>query len=481
MRIWSRAPKGDRTLFIASVALFVTSLGVLGVREHRAQANSGDELFYRFMDVAAEVYSEVKSKYVEEIDSREILDAGLRGMFSVLDEHSQYMDPKVLEDLEKDTGKEYGGVGIHITTRQRILTVIAPMPGSPAAKAGIKPWDRIVEVDGESTEKLSINDAVERLMGPPGTSVKIKIFREGEPELLDFELERSNIRIESVTSKMLDGDVGYVRISKFSENTTTDLRRAVMRLRSDGMKALVLDLRFNTGGLLREAIDVSDMFLDKGATIVSTKGRLRNQNREYRAATDPLVRVPVFVLTNRGSASASEIVAGALQDHHVAVVLGPAGSNTYGKGSVQTIEALEHSMEEDKNGNPRSSALRLTTARYYTPSGRTIHQLGITPDIGVPLPQGHETELLERGLLGDPSNPRPTEEDNEGNPTQPGDPFWMRAKTPKLPDTPFVDIMLEEARRLALDYLELKPTRNAESEDAVLRAETSDKTGKNSP
>lgn len=462
-QLWQKSSKSDRTLFIASVCLFGASLGLLGAKGQRAYADpAGDEEFYRFMDLSAEIYSNIKGRYVEDVDSREVLEAGLRGMFSVLDEHSQYMDPQVFEDLKKDTEKEYGGLGIHITQRQGLLTVIAPMPGSPAAKAGLQPWDRIVEIEGESTQKWTVRDAVEKLMGPAGTSVKLKYWREGWDEPKEVELERGNIPIRSVHGKMLENGVGYVRLSKFSENTSADLKRELLKLRAEGARGVVLDLRFNTGGLLREAIGVTNMFVEKGKTIVSTKGRMRNQNREEVAQNDPLVRLPLFVLVNGSSASASEIVAGALQDHGVATIIGPAGMNTYGKGSVQSVENLAYSLEEDADGNPLPSAMRLTTARYYTPSGRTIHQTGITPDIGIPIPAGHEGEVLEHGLLGDPENPRPKPEDEVAPAPEDGKPFWSHATKPQFEKKEYRDIILDEALERMRFLLEMEPATDPE-------------------
>jgi carboxyl-terminal processing protease len=444
--------------------------------------------------VAAEVYTEIKSKYVEDIDSRDVLEGALSGMFSVLDEHSQYMDPRTLESLNKDTGGSFSGIGIHITQRQGLLTVIAPIPGSPSAKIGLMPWDRIIEIEGETTEGMDLTDAVDKLTGPAGTQVTIKVYREGVSEPLDFTITRANIKIDSVYYRMMDDGIGYLRIAKFSENTAADLRKAVLDMKSQSMNSLVLDLRFNTGGLLREAIEVSDLFVPKHELIVSTKGRLRSQNREYRAQEDPLVNLPVFVLVNEGSASASEIVAGALQDHHLAVIVGPAGKNTFGKGSVQTIEPLRRSMYEDEDGNPMDSALRITTARYYTPSGRTIHHIGITPDIGVPLPKGHEGELLRHGLYGDTTipitkeereameqrerealqeeNPEKSNSENgvilqNGKPegetkaidSETGEPFYASAKRPETVEDNFTDIMLDEAVKQMKIYMILDSTR----------------------
>lgn len=480
MNLWKRAPRSDRFFFLSAVGLLVLSLLLVGLRDSQIRAASEDEEFYRFVDLAAEVYTEIQTKYVDEVEPRKVLESAIAGMFAALDEHSQYLTPDMLTSLEKDTSGEFSGIGIHITSRQGLLTVIAPIPGTPAAEAGIQPWDRIIEIEGESTEGMLLNDAVKRLTGPAGTQVTFKIYREGEREPLEFTLTRANVEVDSVHHQMMNEQIGYVRLTRFSEKTSRELRRALLDMKSQGMEGLILDLRFNSGGLLREAIDVSDFFVNKGEMIVSTKGRLRSQNREYRAVSDPIVQVPMFVLVNQGSASASEIVAGAIQDHKIGVVIGPAGKNTFGKGSVQTIGGLNHSMMDDENGNPMESALRLTTAKYYTPSGRTIHNTGITPDIGVPLPKNHEIELARHGLLGDVSTgedyhvPTPDElEDSQEETTpgveiqlqreiddsevkKPGEQFYQVEKPKLLTEDDFVDIQLEEAMKQMKIYMILR-------------------------
>ncbi|MEQ8821248.1 MAG: S41 family peptidase [Sumerlaeia bacterium] len=484
MMLWKRAPKSDRLFFLAAVGLLTLSLTLVGLRDQRIQADSAEEEeFYRFVDLAAEIYSEISTKYVDDVEAGKVLEAGLAGMFDALDEHSQYMSPDMLDALDKDTSGEFSGIGIHITKQQGVLTVIAPIPGSPAAKLGLQPYDRIIEIEGETTEDMELTDAVRKLTGPSGTSVSFKVYRDGETEPLDFTVTRASVAIDSVFHTMLQDGVGYARIARFSENTSRDLRKAILDMKSQGMEGLVLDLRFNTGGLLREAIDVSDLFTEKGALIVSTKGRMRSQNREYRAMNDPLTRVPLFVLVNEGSASASEIVAGAIQDHRLGVVIGPSGKNTFGKGSVQQIINLGYSLEDDENGNPRTSAVRLTSAKYYTPSGRTIHQIGVTPDIGVPLPEGHERELLTHGLLGDVRIDRPEGEDEEGveapESTEIDDPqsapmlnelkeeskeapskAFYELKKPEEKEDTFVDVMLEEALKQLKIYMILQDKQN---------------------
>lgn len=400
----SHKPAGQPTpkaLFYLTIALIVTSLGLMGSFA-RAVKKADDDQFWEFTAMFSEIYNEIQNKYVEDVDSKKLFEGALQGMFLTLDPHSQYMDPDSYSQLEKDTEGAFSGVGLHITIRDGVLTVIAPIPGSPAAKAGVRPWDRIVEIDGKKTEGITIIDAVKKLTGPAGTTVTIKVYREGEPDFLTFTLVRKNIKIESVYYKMLDDKVGYVRLAKFSDATSRDLRKAIEYFKEKNAKGMILDLRFNAGGLLKEAIDVSDLFLPKGKVIVSTKGRIEKQNQEFRSENDPITDLPMIVLVNKASASASEIVAGALKDHRRAVVVGVKGTRTYGKGSVQTIEEISHSFEKDENGNYRPAAIRLTTAKYYTPSGVSIDKVGVTPDIAVELPKGHEADLLRHGMFGDP-------------------------------------------------------------------------------
>lgn len=498
MKFWKNAPKSDRRLFKWSAGVTLLAVSLLAFRTEQIRAKSADdEEFLRFVDTAAEIYNEIRNKYVDEVEGKDVLEGALQGMFTRLDEHSQYMDPRTLDGLNKDTGGEFSGIGIHITMRQGLLTVIAPMTGSPSAALGIMPWDRIIEIDGKTTEGLTLQEAVDKLTGPAGTTVRIKVFREGEAKPIDYEITRASIKVNSVYHELREGGVGYIRVARFSENTAADVRKAIFDMKSQGMKSVIMDLRFNPGGLLREAVELSELWVPKSDMIVSTKGRQRSQNKEYRSSADPIVTEPTFVLVNEGSASASEIFAGAMQDHHLGVIIGPAGKNTFGKGSVQTIESLRHSMYDDENGNPKESALRLTTARYYVPSGRTIHHIGVTPDIGVPLPEGAEADLLRHGLLGDTTIPltaeeqkaideakmkrdgnikeapsdaptdeillqTPTDEldettiinDSEPAKSKDGKPFYSGAKKPQLADEkPFTDLLLDEAIKQMKTYM----------------------------
>ncbi|MDK2973384.1 MAG: carboxyl-terminal processing protease [Candidatus Sumerlaeota bacterium] len=493
MLFWKRAPKSDRFFFLASIGLLILSLTLVGVRDRQVQAAGEDEEFYRFIDVASEVYNEIRAKYVDEVEARYILEGALDGMFTALDEHSQYMAPDMLKSLERDTAGEFSGIGINIGKRQGVLTVIAPIPGSPAAEAGLLPWDRIIEIEGESTKNMDLQTAVKLLTGPAGTKVSFKVFRFGEEEELEFSVVRANIEIDSVFHKMMDDKIGYIRLARFSENTSRDTRRSLLDLKSKGAEAIILDLRYNSGGLLREAIEVSDLFLEKGSLIVSTKGRMTNQNREYYAQSDSLTRLPVFILVNDGSASASEIVAGALQDHRRGVIIGPAGENTFGKGSVQTIANLSNSLVDDEDGNPMESAMRLTTARYYTPSGRTIHHIGITPDIGVPITRKHKIELVRHGLYGEPYtgedwHVREGVEGDEGTnggielqtqepePAAPADPDvpFFKVEPPNLVEDDFVDIVLEEAHKQLKIYMILQRGADAPMGETIALGSTPD-------
>ena len=387
-------------LLVAVGILFVTKMPErIAAMEDKTKYNTE---FYEFAELFSEIYGDIRSRYVEEVDSKKLFEGAINGMMSALDEHSSWLPPDEQEMLTRDTEGEYSGVGMHIGLRDHILTVISPIPGSPAARAGILPWDRVVKIDGESTKDITTMDAVKKLTGPTGTKVGITIWREGEPELLEFSVAREKIKIDSVFAKLLDDKIGYMRISKFQEDTADSVRKELKEFSKQNITGIIIDVRNDPGGLLDGAVEVCDMFLPKNQLIVSIKGRSKANNREYYSLEDPICTVPMLVLVNQGSASASEIFAGAMQDTHRGVIVGPAGANTYGKGSVQTISPLKFSLDRDANGNYKASGLRLTTAHYYTPSGKLIHKKGIKPDIGVDLPKGHEVALLQHGLLGDP-------------------------------------------------------------------------------
>jgi carboxyl-terminal processing protease len=437
------------------LAAFILLLGKLPARidameKHRRWEGE----VYQFAQLFVEIYADVQERYVEEVDSQKLFEGAIRGMFTGLDPHSQWLSPDSLNQLTKETDGQFSGVGLHITLdKDGILTVIQPIGGTPAAKAGVAPWDRIVEIDGESTQGITLVEAVKKLMGPDGSEVNITVAREGENELLKFTLVRDRIKVESVFSQVIDGDLGYVRIARFSETTAKDVEAAVKEFGKKGVAGLIIDLRYDTGGLLDKAIEISDFFLPRKQLIVSTKGRDPKNDRHFYAENDPITELPLIVLVNRGSASASEIFAGAIQDTGRGYVVGPEGQTTFGKGSVQTISTLRHSLSRGEDGQPQESGLRLTTALYYTPSGRSIHNSGITPDFFVTnLTRDQERSLLRHGLLGDPDttnvfgeseDPQPGEADaGEGEPSA-----EETIAAPPAPETagPFVDVQLQES------------------------------------
>lgn len=316
-----------------------------------------------------EVLNKVQRDYVEETATRDIVYGAIRGMLNTLDPHSAFMPPDVYKEMQVDTKGEFGGLGIQIGLKDERLTVIAPIEGTPADRAGVLAGDRIVKIDGTTTKDMTLMDAVNKMRGAKGTKVTLTIEREGAASPLDVTLVREIIKIQSTKHKVLENGIGYVRLTQFQEQTGEDLNRALDSLRQERMQSLILDLRNNPGGLLTSAVEVSEQFLPKGKVVVSIRGR-QGKAEEYTAdGAHPILDLPMIVLVNEGSASASEIVAGALQDWGRAVVV---GTTTFGKGSVQTIIPLSD-----------GSALRLTTAKYFTPKGRSIQNTGIDPTIVV--------------------------------------------------------------------------------------------------
>jgi carboxyl-terminal processing protease len=326
---------------------------------------------YKNLETFSSVLSLVQQSYVEEIDPEKAIDGAIKGMLTSLDPHSSYMKPDDYKELQVETKGSFSGIGIEITMKDNILTVVSPIEGTPAFKEGLKAGDKIVKIGYELTQEMTLMEAVKRLRGPQGTPVTISIHRKGWTELKDITITRDVIPILSVKSRMLEPGYPYIRIINFQSQTTNDFKKALDELSGkDEVQGLVIDLRNNPGGLLDQAIKIADVFIDKGV-IVSTQGRIKSQNDVAEAHDgNGKYTFPIVVLVNEGSASASEIVAGALQDHKRALIL---GAQTFGKGSVQTIIPLS-------NG----AGLRLTTARYYTPSGRSIQATGIAPDVVVP-------------------------------------------------------------------------------------------------
>jgi len=324
---------------------------------------------YEALKVFSDVLTIIQKNYVEEIDLKNLVYNAIKGMVANLDPHSSFMPPETYKELQVETKGSFGGLGLEITSKDGILTVVTPIEDTPADRAGIKPGDKIIKIENEFTRDMSLMDAVKKMRGTPGTKVKITIVREGMKEPKEYPLERAIIKIKSVKYKLIEDRYGYIRIAQFQEDTTREFKRALKDLDSSKppLQGLILDLRRDPGGLLDQAVNVSDEFLDSGL-IVSTEGRIESQQMKFYAKKGgDRHDYPLVVLVNAGSASGSEIVAGALQDHGRAVVV---GTQTFGKGTVQTIIPLND-----------GSGLRLTTAKYYTPNHRSIQEKGVTPDI----------------------------------------------------------------------------------------------------
>ena len=333
--------------------------------------SAGNEETYKGLKLFSDVIELVEKNYVDEVDTKKLVQKAIQGMVRSLDPHSSLLPPEAFEELQVDTHGEFGGIGIVITMDKGILTVISPIEGTPAYRAGIRAGDKIFKVDGEATQDMELWEAVKKMRGHKGTKVVITIIRKGSPEPIDFKLVRDIIPIESVKWIALKPGYGYVWVTNFRDSSTDDLLNALEELESEKvpLKGLILDLRGNPGGLLNQAVEISDLFLDDGE-IVSIKGRLEKHTKVYKAQPEETKRdYPIVVLINGGSASASEIVAGALQDNKRALIL---GTTSFGKGSVQTVETLRGGY-----------GLKFTIARYYTPNGRSIQAKGIEPDIVV--------------------------------------------------------------------------------------------------
>jgi carboxyl-terminal processing protease len=329
---------------------------------------------YEQLRLFTEVLSIVQNQYVDEVPPKELIYSAIKGTLRGLDPHSAFLDPESYREMQVETSGSFGGLGIEITLKDDVLTVVSPIEGTPAYRAGLQTGDRIVKIDGLATKDMQLPDAVKRMRGKPGTKVTISIVREGWTEPRDVEITREQIRVHSVRTHDLGDGIAYIRLRQFQEQTPTDLAAALEKASKAGMKALVLDLRNNPGGLLTAAVEVTEEFVEDGKLVVYTEGRVRNQNMRFSAhAKKSYHTLPMVILVNQGSASASEIVAGALQDYGRAIVV---GTQTFGKGSVQTIIPLSD-----------GSGLRLTTAKYFTPKGRSIHGKGITPDIVVEIPK----------------------------------------------------------------------------------------------
>ncbi len=362
--------------------LIISILGALiGMASNRKVAAITDNV-YEDLRVLTDVFTHLQKDYVEETENRSLIYGAIDGMLNTLDPHSSFMRPEVYREMQMETKGKFEGLGIVIEKKKGVLTVVSPIEDTPAFKAGIQPGDHIIKIDGKPTKNLDLNEAAMKMRGPKGTNVTITITREGLAKPKDITIVRDIIPLKSVRHEVLEEKIGYVRISQFNEETASDFEKAIQKLHvlnKAPLKGLIVDLRNNPGGLLDQAVKVADKFITSGV-IVSIEGRNKEQKMKFTAHRDgTLEDYPLVVLVNGGSASGSEILAGALQDHERALIL---GTKTFGKGSVQTIFPL-------KDG----SGLKLTTARYYTPNGKSIQAMGITPSIIVPYSEAPDPEL----------------------------------------------------------------------------------------
>jgi len=358
---------------------------------------------YEDMKMLVEVLNLIRDNYVTEVDTQKLIYGAAAGMVHTLDPFSQFLEPDAHKEMKSETEGEFGGLGIRIAIRDNVLTVITPLPGTPAYKQGIIPNDKIVKIDGETTQDITIENAVKKLRGAPGSKVTLTIAREGEKELKDFALTRELIKVESIRSRMLDNTIGYVRMTEFTQRSAQDFDQALKSMQAKGMKSVIVDLRNNPGGLLNVAVDSCRLFIGDNKLIVYTEGR-RQPRQEFRAdAKAPYAALPMVILVNHGSASGSEIFSGCMQDYKRAVLM---GSETFGKGSVQSVIPLAD-----------GSGLRLTTAKYYTPSGRTFHRDektgkgGVTPDIVIDVPREVEAKLQSQEEEIFNAKPKPSDKE----------------------------------------------------------------------
>ena len=375
--------------FVFVISAFV--IPALGLRAQEAAPAADKDSPYEQIKTLTRAMELIRQDYVDgkKVSYEQLLHAALRGMLQSLDPHSQYMEPANFTDMKEDTESRFGGLGVHVTERNGDLIIVSPMEDSPGFRAGLMPGDKIIKIDGQSTERTDLGGAVEKLRGAVGTKVTLTILRPGTKEIKDFELVRENIKVWSVKdAKLLPQEmtgqmkIAYARITQFNAPTAEELAKKLDELEKQGMQALVLDLRFNPGGLLNSAVDVAGMFLPPATIVATTEGRVASQTRKYTA--NPALRrranYPVAVLINNGSASGSEIVAGALKDTNRAILV---GETTFGKGSVQSVMQL-----------PDGSALRLTTAKYYTPGHQVIHEHGVSPTIVATMSLDQERSLI---------------------------------------------------------------------------------------
>lgn len=359
-----------RKKIIFGIILCVVVFAATSIAISEIERKKKDDLF-RQVELFSDTLAIIQMDYVDEVSSKNLIYGALKGMLASLDPHSQFMDPDTYNELKVDTEGKFGGLGIELTIKDGLLTVITPIEDTPAWKAGIKANDRIVKIDNELTRDMTLTDAVKKMRGNPGDAINLTILRESEKKLLEFKIVRDIIKIKDIKdAKILENGIGYIRLIEFRENTDEDFKLALEKLKKEGMDALILDLRNNPGGLLDIAVRVAENFVEKEKLIVSTKGRKASQNLEFVSqAKQPMLNLPMVILINEGSASGSEIVAGCLKDYKRAIIV---GTKSFGKGFVQTVIPLSD-----------GSALRLTTSRYFTPLGKQIHGQGVIPDIVV--------------------------------------------------------------------------------------------------
>ena len=389
-----------RWIFGLVVVVLAVNL-VIGARIYLSSAEAAEkDSAYPSLELFSFVMERVRKDYVdgEKLTYKDLVYGALKGMISTLDPHSEFLEPEKFKELQNDTQGSFGGLGIVVSIKDNFVTVVSPMEDTPGFRAGILSGDRIIKIDGKSTERMSLQDAVKNLRGEPGTEVAISVLRPSSGQVRELKLTRAVINVDMVkdiNSKkefpLGENKIGYIRLVQFGEKTSDDLDAALKKLKGQGMQALVLDLRWNPGGLLDQAVDICQKFLARGTPVVSTEGRSNKQSYTARGKGDQLTNkdgttMPMVVLVNLGSASASEIVAGCLQDLKRAIVL---GEKTFGKGSVQSILPLQE-----------GAALRLTTAKFYTPSHKVIHEQGITPDIIVPMTDDEERDVLLKRVPG---------------------------------------------------------------------------------
>src|SRR5690349_15073704 len=413
-----REREGARMKRLGLVAAAVGMVVLLALQQYVGAASSNTSETYKQLNLFGDVFALVRGDYVDEVNDDTLIEGAINGMLTSLDPHSNYLNAKNFTDMKVQTRGEFGGLGIEVSMENGLVKVVSPIDDTPAANAGLKPGDLITHLDGTPVQGLTLPEAVEKMRGPVNSDINLTVRREGR-EPFDVKLTRAIIKIRSVRSHLEGKDIGYIRITSFNEQTDVNLNNAMKKLKQDAAKKLagiVLDLRNNPGGLLDQAVAVSDAFLDRGE-IVSTRGRRSDDAQRYNARPGDIASgLPVVVLINGGSASASEIVAGALQDHHRAIIM---GTKSFGKGSVQTI------MQVTGGG-----AIRLTTALYFTPSGRSIQKEGIKPDIEVEQAKvetiqqraGFREENLRRSITNPNDKPADKKPDDKTSQVKPGDP-----------------------------------------------------------